>query len=250
VGTSFVQTDGKTKYDSLTIEGKRRLGSFTFDSFWTWAHNMSNTLNLENPYSHDFWNRDRVTPRHRVVLNNLWEVPIGRGRRYLSSIPGVANHVIGGWKIGWLAIFQTGQFFSPSFSGADPSGTNTSGGLPDRICNGNVPPGQRVLSSWFDASCFAVPPIGRFGNSGVNILEGPGLHTHGVSITKSFYLTERIRLDYLAMMSNVMNHPNFSAPGSNISVPAQAGVITGQHSRFSADRSGARFIDMRLRLEF
>jgi hypothetical protein len=51
-------------------------------------------------------------------------------------------------------------------------------------------------------------------------------------------------------MSNVFNHPNFEIPSSNISVPGQVGVITTQHGRFRAERSGPRFIDMRLRLEF
>jgi hypothetical protein len=147
-------------------------------------------------------------------------------------------------------MFQTGLFFSPSFSGSDPSNTNTSGGLPDRICNGNFPPGERRLNRWFDTSCFSVPPAGRFGNSGTNVLEWPGLHTHNISITKRFPLTERLRLDYMATISNLFNHPNFLAPAANISVPGQAGVITAQYDRFRAERSGARFIDMRLRLEF
>ena len=71
-----------------------------------------------------------------------------------------------------------------------------------------------------------------------------------MSITKRFPLTERLQLDYMATISNVFNHPNFEFPGSNISVPGQVGIITAQHNRFRAERSGARFIDMRLRLEF
>jgi hypothetical protein len=250
VNLTQVQEDGRSNYDSFTIEAKRRTGWVTFDGFWTWAHSMSNYLNLENPYDHHFWNRDDSTPRHRVVINSLFELPVGRGRRFLSGAPGAVNHVLGGWRVAWVAMMQTGQFFSPSFSGRDPSNTNTSGGLPDRICNGNLPASERALGRWFDASCFAVPPAGRFGNSGVNILEGPGLHSHNVSITKEFPLTERLRLSYMATMSNVFNHPNFEIPSSNISVPGQVGVITTQHGRFRAERSGPRFIDMRLRLEF
>jgi hypothetical protein len=64
-----------------------------------------------------------------------------------------------------VAYFQTGQYFSPSFSGSDPSNTNTSGGLPDRICDGNLPAGQRGGSRWFGTSCIAVPPGGRFGTA-------------------------------------------------------------------------------------
>jgi hypothetical protein len=250
VGVTLPQTDGRNKYDSLTVEAKRRTGWVTFDTVWTWAKSMSDYLNLENPYNHQFWNREDSIPRHRVVINSLFEIPVGRGKTYMSSIPAAANHVIGGWKLAWVAFFQTGQFFSPGFAGSDPSRTNTTGGLPDRICNGNVPAGQRMINRWFDASCFAVPPVGRFGNSGMNVLEGPGLHSHSLSITKRFPLTERLSLDYMATASNIANHPNFEFPGANISVPGQVGIITGQHGRFRAERSGARFMDMRLRLLF
>jgi carboxypeptidase family protein/TonB-dependent receptor-like protein len=250
VGINYPQTDGRQNYDSFTLEAKRRTGWVTFDGAWTWAHNMLNYLNLENPYDHHFWNRDDSTARHRVVINSLFEVPVGRGKPFLASMPGALNHAIGGWKLAWIAFLQTGQFFSPSFSGSDPSRTNTSGGLPDRTCNGNFPAGGRSIGRWFDQTCFSVPPAGRFGNSGMHILEGPGLHSHNMSITKRFPLTERLQLDYMATISNIFNHPNFEFPGSNISVPGQVGIITAQHNRFRAERSGARFIDMRLRLEF
>jgi Carboxypeptidase regulatory-like domain len=250
VNLNYAQSDGRNRYDSLTLDVRRRTGWVTFDAFWTWAHNMSNYLNLENPYGEKVWNRDDSTARHRLVINSLFEVPVGRGRRFASDIPGALDQVIGGWRIAWVAFFQTGQFFSPGFSGSDPSNTNTSGGLPDRICNGNFSPSERELNRWFDTSCFAAPPAGRFGNAGVNILEGPGLHTHNVSITKRFRLTERLQLDYMATISNIFNHPNFAFPGSNISAPGQASIITTQHDRFRPERSGPRFIDMRLRLEF
>jgi hypothetical protein len=251
VNVSYAQTDGRNNYDSFTLEGKRRTGWVTFDGFWTWAHAMSNNLNLENPYNHHFWNRDDSTPRHRVVMNSLFELPVGRGRRFLPNAPAALNHAVGGWKVAWIAMMQTGQFFSPSYAGRDASNTNTSGGLPDRLCNGNFPADQRSVDSrWFDASCFAAPPNGRFGNSGVNVLEGPGLHSHNMSLTKRFSLTERFQLDYMATISNIFNHPNFEIPAANISVPGQVGIITAQHGRFRAERSGARFIDMRLRLIF
>jgi hypothetical protein len=145
---------------------------------------------------------------------------------------------------------ETGQYFSPSFSGADPSGTNTSGGLPDRIANGNLPTDQRTLAHWFDTSAFVRPPVGRFGNSGVNVLQGPGEVVHHMSLSKRFRLTERLHLDLMTMVSNLFNHPNFNYPGSNISAPGQAGVITSQHGFFSDDKSGARLVEVRARLEF
>ncbi len=249
VGVTYAQTNGATNYDSLTFEARRNAGWVTFDAHWTWSNNMSNFLNLENPYHPNFWNRD-FTARHRVVINTLFDLPFGRGRRYLNSLPGAANHILGGWKLAWLGYLQTGQYFSPSFSGADPSNTNTSGGLPDRIADGNLATSARSLERWFDVAAFARPPAGRFGNSGVNVLQGPGLNNHNISISKRFLLTERFHLDYMTMISNLFNHPNFDFPASNISAPGQAGVITTQQGFFSNEKAGPRLIEMRLRLEF
>lgn len=248
-GASFFRSDGEANYDSMSFEATRRVGIVTFDGHWTWAHGMISTLNLENPYSPLFWNRDFFA-KHRVVLNSVWELPFGRGRKFLPALPGAAEQILGGWRLVWVTYLQTGQYFSPSFSGSDPSNTNTSGGLPDRICNGNLPPGQRQVGRWFDVSCFAVPPAGRFGNSGMNILEGPGMHVHNVTLFKEFRVTERVRFDFMAMAGNLFNHPNFLNPASNISVPGQAGTISQTPDLYSGERAYARSIEMRVRLRF
>ena len=249
VGGTFAQTNGRAKYDSMLFEAQRRVGWVTFDGSWTWQHAMTNYANLENPYDPNHWNRD-FFPKHRVVLNTLWQLPFGKGSHFLNSAPRAVDAVVGGWKLAWVSILQTGQYFSPSFSGADPSGTNTSGGLPDRIANGNLGTDQRSIAHWFDTAAFVRPPNGRFGNSGVNVLQGPGEMVQNVSLSKRFMLTERLHLDLMMMVSNLFNHPNFSFPLSNISNPAQAGVVTSQHGFFSDDKSGARLGEVRIRLEF
>ena len=109
-----------------------------------------------------------------------------------------------------------GQYFSPSFSGADPSNTNTSGGLPDRVADGNLDPGDRRLDRWFAATAFSRPAAGRFGNSGVNVLQGPGLHNHNISISKRFAIGERLHLEYMTMISNLANHPNYDFPTRSV----------------------------------
>jgi hypothetical protein len=65
---------------------------------------------------------------------------------------------------------------------------------PKGICDGNLPNGQRTVDTWFDRSCFVAVPAktGRFGNSGVNIIEGQGLNLTHVRMTKRFPVTERI----------------------------------------------------------
>jgi hypothetical protein len=249
VSTSYDQTNGRAKYNSMVFEVQRRMGMVTFDGYWTWAHGMTNFGDLENPYDPNHWNRD-IEPKHRVVLNMLWLLPFGRGSHFLPNASGPLNQVIGGWKFAWVSIMQTGAYLSPSFSGSDPSGTNTSGGLPNRISNGNLPTSQRSLSRWFDTSAFVVPTPGTFGNSGVNILQGPGEIAQNVSLSKRFMLKERLHLDFMCMVSNLFNHPNFLVPGSNISASGQAGVITSQYSYYDNDKSGPRSVEFRVRLEF
>jgi hypothetical protein len=249
VSASFPRSDGRINYNALSFAANRRVGAVVFDVHWTWAHGMSDFLNTENPYAPRVWNRDLLA-KHRVVFNTAWELPFGRGRRYLSSAPGAVDSVLGGWRLAWVTYLQGGQYFSPSFSDADTSNTNTYGGLPDRICNGNLSPGERTIDRWFDTSCFVNPPNGRFGNSGANVLEGPGLHVHNVTIIKRFRLTEKLHFDYMAMFSNIFNHPNFLFPASDISVPGGAGVIGETHGLYSGERAGQRMIEMRVRLEF
>ncbi len=245
VGATYARSDGAANFNALTLQVQRKAGQVTFDTHWTLASNRNNMGNLENPYAPLFWNRDPSTSRQRVVSSVIWDLPVGRGRQLLGGLSPAANYVLGGWQLYWVAYMETGQFFSPSFSGRDTSNTNTSGGLPDRISNGNLPSGERKLNHWFDTFAFAAPPQGRFGNSGINILEGPGLHLHNVTIAKRFRVFERLTFTFMAVAQNVLNHANFNNPSANISVPGSLGVISSTRAF-----APARQVMLRGRIDF
>jgi hypothetical protein len=250
VSANYQRSNGRSKYNALSVEAKRNVGDLTFDWNWTWASSLSNILNLENPYASLQWSHDAITPRHHVALVEMWAIPVGKGRRFGSNLPVGIDAVVGGWKLSWISYFETGQYFSPSFSGSDPSNTNTFGGLPDRICNGNLPPGQRSISGWFDTSCFVTPGAGSFGDSRANILEGPGLQTQNAGLTKDFPLFDQLHLQLSVLVSNVFNHPNFLNPSSNdVSVPG-AGVINSTPDYYSAVGDGPRLVEGRLKISF
>ena len=247
VGGTYIRNDGARNFNALTLQGQRKLSRLTFDGHWTWASNYNNMLDLTDPYAERGWGRDQYTTRHRAVVSTVWEIPVGKGRSHLSNAPAVVNHALGGWQLYWIAYFESGWYFTPSFSGSDPSNTNTVGGRPDRICNGNLPASQRTINRWFDASCFAVPPAGsgRYGNAGSNFLEGPGYHMHHLSLAKTFDITERWKFTFTAAAANALNHPNFSAPASNISTPGSVGVVSGLRAG-----APARSIEVRGRIDF
>jgi hypothetical protein len=245
VSAAYARNNAGFRYNGLTFQAQRKVGQLTFDAHWTWASNYLRTNNLENPYAPLFWSRDPFTFRHRVALITAWDLPFGRSKSLLANAPPVVQHVAGGWQLYWIAYMETGQFFSPSFSGADPSNTNTNGGLPDRIRNGNLPVGERQISRWFDTTAFAVPPAGRFGNSGNNVLEGPGRHTHDVTLGKRFTIKENVRFTFMAAAMNLMNRANFNNPSANISAPGSLGVISSTKAY-----AAARQIMLRGRLDF
>ena len=185
VNATSWREDGETDYDALQFKVNRRMGNLQIDAHYTYSQSMSNMLNTQNPHAPLVWNRDAFNSRHRSVVNLNWDVPLGKGKRVLGNAPAAVDAILGGWTASWISFFQSGQFFSPSFSGADPSNTQSFGGLPDRISDGNLSPGSRDINRWFDASAFVAPPAGRFGNSGVNVLEGPGWNLHHLSMLKA-----------------------------------------------------------------
>src|SRR5439155_324179 len=110
VSTTYGQANGEINYNAFTLEAQQKIGALTFDAHWTWAHNMLNYLNLENPYSPNLWNRDSVVANQRFVASTYWNIPMGRGRRYLNSASRFVNGVLGDWQMAFILVFQTGNF--------------------------------------------------------------------------------------------------------------------------------------------
>jgi hypothetical protein len=109
----------------------------------------------------------------------------------------------------------------------------TSGGItnaggadrPNRIADGTLPSDQRSIDLWFDVNAFRVQPQFTYGNSGRDILFGPGLRNLDLSIGKSFPIGETRRLQFRAESFNFTNTPAFGLPSRNINSPG-VGTIT------------------------
>jgi hypothetical protein len=234
----------------LQLQGHKRVGSFTFNAHYTWSKTLANYLNTENPYNvTGHWSNTELDRNHYAAINTMWQMPFGRGKRFMSSAPAVVDHVLGGWMLQTVSYFATGHHFSPSFSGTDPSNTNSFGGLPDRIGDGSLE--NRNVDQWFDPSAFRAPAPGRFGNSGVNILTAQGLNVHHLSIAKRFRISERVSTTFTSSASNLFNTPHFdtSSLRRDISVPG-AGQYTAVVPDYNPEKQTGRRIMLKLRIEF
>lgn len=251
VNAEYSYADGQSNYNAVQFEVQKRAGAVILNAHYTLSNSMLDFANLENPYNHKMWNRDAYNSRHRFVLNATYDLPVGKGKKFLSQAPRFVDAALGGWQLGWIMYLQSGQYFTPSYSGSDPSNTNTFGGIPDRIADGNLPGGERDPNLWFDPSAFVAPAPGRYGNSGVAILEGPGLNLNHLSAIKRFQITERVHFVLQGNFTNIFNHSHFDWPNFNISVPANvARVYQLREGLGGREMSGPRNIQFRFRIEF
>lgn len=174
--------------------------------------------------------------RQLLTANYLYELPFGPGKPFLNS-GAVGKYLLGGWQIGGINQFGTGLPFSPSFASTIQGSPS---GRPDVVGDWRV--NDPTITQWFNPAAFAVPAPFQFGNSGKNIMTGPGLMTIDVSVYKNTPIVENTLLQFRAEFFNVINRANFNNPAANISVPAQVGRITSA--------GPARVIQFGLRLMF
>ena len=210
-----------------------------------------------------------ATRRHRFVSTMVYELPFGKGRKYMSTASRAADLVLGGWQVSSILTLQTGPFLTPTFNGGDPSGTNAASrgaSRPDRLANGDL--ANPTRDGWLDRNAFLCPgrapgalqfncavgvragvdpnPIGRFGNSGVGILTGPGTFGLNASLSKKFVITERVRMRAEGSFTNAPNWTNLGDPVMDIA-NNNFGRITGSRG---VDFGGGRTGQVSLRLEF
>ena len=185
--------------------------------------------------------------RHKLTISGTFELPFGTGRHWLTGAARPVQWLAGGWQVNTIGTFQTGLPFTPTMQ------TNTSehrDGIaisePDRI--GESPLSQRTIERWFDASAFVAPGQYIYGNSGRNILYGPGTRQIDLSLFKSFAFAESRRIEFRAEAFNAFNTPQFNNPNSSIGFTGVA-RITSAGSPTVYQRT-SRQIQLALKLYF
>lgn len=199
----------------------------SFLASYTWSHSLDTASRgsggswHQNIYNRvaDYGNSD-FDVRHRFIISYTYDLPIGHGRHFLSSAPGVLDQFVGGWSLDGIDTFMTGNYQNVTVSG---DRANTGGFAFQRAnevagCsnNGNLPRGQRTIFEYFNTDCFHVTPFGTYGNSSRNIVESPGILNFDLAVHKNFRITERVRLQFRSEFFNAWNHAQFGVPQMNV----------------------------------
>lgn len=250
----LLTNDSMSNYHSLQLELRRRFSAgLTFQANYTFSKALTdapdaqgnNQSTLEN--FRTFRNkrldyrRSNDDQTHRFVVNGLYELPLGRNRRFLSGAHPVINQIIGNWSVGAIAAWSTNQ---PFFITAGRTSFNAWGigteanNLPAQLLGISfedfrknigiykTPGGVfwfnpellditynsagRVISSTLKPGLIGQPAPGTFGNFPMNSLTSGKFFNVDLSVTKRFPVGERVKLELKTTFINLLNNPNFA----------------------------------------
>jgi outer membrane receptor protein involved in Fe transport len=235
---------GNSVYNSLIWKLEKRFSrGLSFLSAFTWSHNVDDYFETNNGTGGDGvvvpWNvrlnrgNSYSDIRRQWAFSAAYELPFGKGKALLNR-GGVVNALLGGWQLASLVAMRSGIPFTVVTSG----GITNAGGAdrPNRIGDGNLPADQRTIDHWFNTAAFLIQPQYTYGNSGRNILFGPGLKNLDLSLSKSFAIGEGKRLQFRAESFNLTNSPAFGQPAATLN-----GLGVGQINTTSGDPRRIQF---------
>jgi len=243
---------GWSNYNALQLRLEKRMShGVNFQVNYTWSKSLDTGTGGGHGSVIDIYQNAYVpganyglsdfNTTNTLVGQIVYELPFGSGRQF--ALHGVADQIVGGWRVSSIFQWHGGVPFTPVIQGSVADGVDpgldsffSAGGganlYPELI--GNPKESSPALNHWFNPAAYANPAHGTFGDSGRNTLIGPGFFNADLSVGKSFRLyREGMKLEIRADMYNVFNHINFANPDANVGytngvlADTTAGVISG-----------------------
>jgi len=257
---------GHSQYDALEAQlAKRMSHGFQVQGVFTWGKSIDTSSasvagdTFSNSISSLHWFDMRLSRGlsdfnvgRTLVLNGTWELPAPK------SLAAPAQWALEGWELGLIFTARDGVPFTATWgTGSDPANTNSGDdwAFPNRLSG----PGCKTLTNpgnpnnYVKTQCFAIPTAPNMafwnqfcdptppsvggpvafplcfnlrGNSGRNVLIGPGVTSLDFSLFKNNYIkriSERFNVQFRAEIFNILNHANFAPP----STPTNTDIFDG-----------------------
>jgi hypothetical protein len=233
------EPSGYSWYHSLQTRIEKRFSQgYTIQAAYTWSKAMEALEFMNAADIRPYESLGGLDRPHRLALSGIYEMPFGRGRRFLSDAPAAVDFIAGGWQLNGIVTFQSGA----------PLGFGNAlfiGNVEDIVLS----PGERDVDQWFNvnagfnrvpaqqlASNFRTFPL-RFAG-----VRGDAQHRWDLSAIKNFRITEGTRLQFRAEAFNALNRPIFNNPNTTPTNTA-FGRVTGTAAK-------SRTFQFALKLEF
>lgn len=185
-------------------------------------------------------------------FNAHYQLPFGKGQRFLGNAHGVVNAIVSGYNFSAFFLWHSGFFFSPYFTQYASGSTAGAGGRGINLAPGKtgiLPESQRKTKRWFDASIWdpssGTPYAGQTyeytqtalqgdfrNNIPSNYMTGPGFNNMDANVYKLTPIWRNLDLDFEAQFFNIYNHQNLGMPNAQ-------GIITRNIG--GSDQSGLAY---------
>ena len=221
---------GSSNYDALQMTYTRRWhsglnvnASYTYSRFvdnvqgasgWAFPGNGSDVRDFTNLAAER--SRDVSDIPQSLVVNYIYELPVGKGKKVGNEWNGPVNQILGGWQLTGIFTAKSGfpLIIRPQ---SNTLGIFNMNQRPDLV--GDPKPDNQSINDWISASAFAQPAAFTFGNAPrtITAVRAPRYINFDLGIQKYWNFSEARRLQFRLEMFNAFNHPNFFAPDTNLS---------------------------------
>jgi hypothetical protein len=229
--------NGYSNYNAGNLKLERRSSSVALVAVYTWSKSMDDKSAAAGVGGTNAFagHMDEHNPRldhglsdfdvnQRFVTSFVYQLPFGRGKKFGGNMNKAADLAVGGWQMTGILTFQKGFPFSVLAN--DQFGLLTTFTQRANLVSGCNPNGgfHKSISEWFNTACFSQPLAGQFGDSGRNIIRGPGINNWDMGIGKDFKFTERVAFQFRAEAFNLFNHAQYGYdPSTSTSIGAPVG---------------------------
>jgi hypothetical protein len=230
--------NGSALYNAMQVQlEKRYTNGLSFLVSYTLSRMMSNTnsgfssfastaINKNNQAAE--WSIDNNDQTHLLNIASTYELPFGKGRRYMDR-GGIVNAALGGWQVSPLLSYASGTPQTVYVGGSplgDGNRANVVPGVPLMFTYDNVYKGLPV----YNAAAFSDPGPWTLGNE-KRVQEGlrsPTFKNENIAVAKYFPIGEHLKLKLEVEFFNVLNRVIFCSPNNNFNDPNFGRVITCQ----------------------
>jgi len=234
----YINSDwnGYSNYNALNVKVEHRTTSLAVTGVYTWARSMDDKSAaagvgatgsgfqgfMDNHDPNRDYGPSDFNVDHRFVASYIYQLPIGRGKKYLNGVNRVGELAVGGWQISGITTFQSG--FPFSFTAADTFGLNAT-----NFQRADLVPGCKVKGNlkerfhFINADCFSQPAVGVYGNTSRNNLRQPGISNFDMALGKAFNFTEGVSFKLNIGTFNTFNHAQYSGDVGGLATSGSGG---------------------------
>jgi len=204
------------------------------------GNGLQNWRNLDADYS-----IDAIDVRHRGTIAALYNLPFGKGKRFLNDT-GAFDRLVSGYQFNVVMTAEGGRPLG--ITGASNQGTAT---RPNLVPGASLTVPNRGKNGWFNTAAFVNPPDYTFGNTPryFSGLRGPGTLNFDLSVFKTTRLTEGSSLELRIEGYNAFNHVNLGMPNTTFTAGA-GGLNVNNNFGVITSASAARQVQLGAKLRF